>query len=123
MTVKELAVLYALNSNACSRGPDEPVDLLRDYPTHVGAAELTRYIRQGFQHFGGHPGLTGPLKELDPKWKPSKRQVVNILTALRGRGRGSFFRRRLKRPLVETVEANNRNYYCLSQAGVEALCV
>jgi hypothetical protein len=120
MTVKELAVLYALNSLAVIGDEMGPME-----GGHVPASTVTAYIRGGFKVPGQTwEGLTGPLGGLDRKWRPSKREVVNILTRLRGRGGDTFIRSRAENPMVSTIERPGKaNLYMLAQPGVSVLCL
>ncbi len=119
MSVKELAVLYALNSLAVIG--DEIGEMVDD---HVPASTVTKYIREGFKLPGQTwPGLVGPLAGL--KWRPTKREVVNVLSALYGRG-GDSFKRRSRRadPFISVIERSGKgNLYRLNRRGVSALCM
>lgn len=120
MTVKELAVLYALNSLEIVGDEIGPME-----GGHVPASTVTTYIRKGFRAFGSpYEGVTGPLRGLGPSWRPTKQEVVNILSALRGSSRDTFKRRRAENPMVSVIERPGKaNLYRLSRAGVDALCL
>jgi hypothetical protein len=120
MTIQELAVLYALNSLAVIG--DELGEM---EGTYVPASTVTKYIRSGMKTPGQTwPGLIGPLRGLDPKWKPTKRQVVAILGALRGCSNDVMKRRHAAAPMVSVIERPGKgNLYRLSSSGVSALCL
>jgi hypothetical protein len=121
MTVKELAVLYALNSLEIVGDEIGPME-----DCHVPASTITTYIRKGFRAFGSpYEGVTGPLRGLGPNWRPTKQEVVNILSALRGSVRRDTFKRhRAENPIVSVIERPGKaNLYRLSRAGVDALCL
>lgn len=119
MTIKELAVLYALNSLACIGDEMGPME-----GGHVPASTVTYYIRGGFKVPGQTwEGLTGPLDGLDKRWRPSRREIVNILTRLRGRT-GTWSFRRQEKPMVSVIERPGKaNLYRLARPGVDALCL
>lgn len=112
MTIRELGVLYALNSLLAGEG-------LGFSP--VPAREVTDYIRRGFRHEGqDHIGINdGPLFGL--KWKPAPHEVIRILTDLRGANGQRSFSRQPKNRLVFGVGRPLR--YGLTKRGVDALCM
>lgn len=118
MSIPELAVLESLNLLQPPIPRGEPQFSIGFAP--VTAAEVTVFIRRGFRHAGQahchHQGLCGILK-----YKPTKGQIIAVLTGLRGLG-SSVNTRRLQEPLVVDYDCfEGPKQYSLTPAGVSAL--